>query len=366
MLVGDILDLSLFPPAVTPQESAPAALRQHPELLEALKRHVRRGSPVTLIPGNHDAGLATEATARSLKRLLACPDDRQLSISPWFVRRGALHVEHGHLYDRDCAPNHPLAPPDSRSEGLGTALMRRFIAPNEAWIFAHAHATTPLAGLGTALNKWGPRAPLIIANYFRTAVSLCAASVTDRERFIKDAQQGTERLPQHAEKTGIPKEKLDRLLGSLPPPTHQRLSDTFLRLYFDRIFASASLALGLSSLTAAGLGLRAMGALSPAGSSLLTALGASYLIGSLINGGKRYVGPVSSLSRAAQLVRETTDAHLVVFGHTHVEVDEPNYINLGSFGLSGPPRPYLLVSSQGRPERRYAAREAGLRPMPFT
>lgn len=358
VLVGDILDLSLFPAPVPPEQSVPASLRDHSELLEVLRSHVRRGSPITLIPGNHDAGLATNAASYSLKRLLNAPDDRQISVSPWFVRRGSVHIEHGHLYDPDCAPNHPLAPPDAWSEGLGTALMRRFVAPNNALVFAHAHTTTPVAGLRKAFTLWGPKAPLVIARYFQTALSLCAATMTDRDRFRKDAQLGTHRISEHAAQHGLLPENLACLLDSLPPPTHQRFADTFFRLYFDRIFASTSLTLGLSSLSAAGLGLAALGPLAFGSSSLLTALGATYLAGSLLGLRRRprYAGPVNSLSRAAQLVKETTSAELVVFGHTHVEVDEPSYVNLGSFGFGDPGRPYLLVSPDGRPERRHTPR----------
>src|SRR5690606_16338269 len=97
----------------------------------------------------------------------------RLEVSPWFVRRGSVHVEHGHLYDPDNAPSHPLAPWSIATEPLGIALTRRFLAPNGVFAFAHAHETTPLAGLLRTFRLYGPRAPLIVYRYFATAIRLC-------------------------------------------------------------------------------------------------------------------------------------------------------------------------------------------------
>src|SRR5690606_8448402 len=141
------------------------ALAPHDKAVEALRAHVARGQKVTLVPGNHDAGLNNEKWARELRRKLNAPDDRCVEIAPWFIRRGNVHIEHGHLYDPDCANNHPLADHNPLSEGLGTALMRRFVAPHDALFFAHANQTTMTSGVTKAFKKWGPKAPLVILDY---------------------------------------------------------------------------------------------------------------------------------------------------------------------------------------------------------
>lgn len=355
ILVGDILDLSLFPAGSAAQDGARATLAPHGELISALHRHVCAGRRVVLVPGNHDAGIEGTQATEALRTVIRPPDDRQLVTQPWFVRRDAVHIEHGHLYDRDCAPSHPLAPFDPRTEGLGTALMRRFIAPNDALVFAHAHATTPVSGLRRAFEHFGDRAPLVILNYFRTALSLCAEAWTSRDSFQRERTEGALRLAEHAAASGVDQAALVELLARVPAPTHHGFGDTFLRLYFDRIFASLALAGGLSLLAVSGLALAAKAPLLPGAAALLTVLGGGYLAHQLVRPSPPKTSPVSSLGRAARLVQQTTGADLVIFGHTHVEVDEPGYVNLGSFGFGGPRRPYLLLGPSDRPERRHTA-----------
>lgn len=359
VLAGDIFDLSVDRSEVPIQESLARVVSAHPALTRALKEHAGRGAKLTLVPGNHDASLASPAGVQALKRLFEIPDDRQLEIASWFVRRGEVHIEHGHLYDPDCAPNHPLADPSPRSEGLGTALMRRFIAPNQAFSFAHAHTTTPVAGLQKAFALWGAGAPLVIARYFRTAFALCGEAVMHKPIVRLERQIGSERLARHAERVGVPRDALASLLQAVPSPTHHSFRDTFYRLYFDRIFAAVALSTGACLLASAGLGAglpsvwRAVSTSSSTG-ALLSALGGGYLGYSFAQhqGRNHWTIPVDHLSRAARLVNDTTGSRLCVFGHTHVEVDEPGYLNLGSFGFSGSTRPYALVDENGRYERR--------------
>jgi hypothetical protein len=133
-----------------------------------------------------------------------------------------------------------------------------------------------------------------------------------------------------------------------------------LRLYFDRVLATASLTSGLGILSAAGLGLLTGTTLmSPAGAltttgALLSTLGGGYLVASTTKQKNRYGDQViGQLHSAAALVRQITECELVVFGHTHVEVNAPGYVNLGSFGFGRSRRPFLLVDREGRPERSY-------------
>ncbi len=362
ILNGDILDLSLDPAERKPVDSLQAAMAPHPDFVAALSTHLAHGGKLTLIPGNHDAGLSAEGQIEHLKRSLNAPNDECLEVQPWFARRGDVHIEHGHLYDPDCAPNHPLADPNPRSEGLGTALMRRFISPNDAHFFAHVNQVTPSSGLKTAFEKWGVRAPLVIVDYFRTAITLCVEAAGHKSLVSAERLQGEGRLLQHAQHTQLHPEILEALLRLAPLATHHDLSSTFLRLYFDRILAGTALATGVGLLGSAGLAaalsttaiVTAGGALTSSG-LLLTLLGGGYLTHSIGRDKNRYANAViGQLGDAAQRVREVTESRLVIMGHTHVEVDVPGYVNLGSFGF-GRRRPYLMVDTNGKHERRYLA-----------
>ena len=72
-----------------------------------------------------------------------------------------MHVEHGHAYDPDNAPTHPLVVPSVATEPLGVALTRRFLAPNRAFDFAHATEITPFEALARAARVFGTRMPLL-------------------------------------------------------------------------------------------------------------------------------------------------------------------------------------------------------------
>jgi UDP-2,3-diacylglucosamine pyrophosphatase LpxH len=359
VLAGDIFDLSLDSANVKIGESLDAALAPHGDLLAAVGQHVQKGNRLTFIPGNHDATMAADGGA-SLRRHLKPQSDNLVEVSPWFVRRGGVHIEHGHLYDPDCATNHPLANPNPRSEGLGTALMRRFISPNNALAFAHANHTTPVQGLFEAFSEWGARAPLVISNYFRTAVTLCLEAGFHKERVRRELLQGDARVAHHAKKEGVDAALLQALLVFAPEPTHQSFGATFKRLYFDRIAAGIGLSLGAGMLMGAGLGhhlplvdlVDEKGALT-LGGALLAGVGGGYLFTNVRKAKNRYGGAVvAQLEEAARAVGALTKSHLVVFGHTHVEVDEPGYVNLGSFGYGRPDKPYLLVDTRGGHERR--------------
>lgn len=343
ILAGDIFDLSLEAARVPASDSLARVIAAHPPLRTALTQHLRRGSRVTFVPGNHDAALTNPAAVDALRVCLEASDERRLTVSPWFLRRGDVHVEHGHLYDPDNAPNHPLGGHDPGTEPLGTALMRRFVAPNDAIVFAHAHETTPVSGLATAFRLWGARAPVVVARYFATAFRLCADAGRGARAFEPELRRGSDELQAHAAATGLSAECITRLLAAAPKPTHHGLRDTFLRLYFDRIFGAMSTATGLGMLSAAGLGL-GKGLLLPGGGALLAAVGATYLAYDVSTHRSRYSGlVVPRLGEAAQIVRDITGVSLVVFGHTHVEVSEPGYVNLGSFGFARGERPYLAL-----------------------
>jgi predicted phosphodiesterase len=342
VLAGDVFDLSAEPAGSDPRASLLDLLRPHQELVSALRAHLGAGHSATLIAGNHDAPATLPGMREQLLELLGLAPAARLAITPWFVRRGGVHIEHGHLYDPDNAPTHPLAPWSLHTEPLGIALTRRFVAPNGMFAFAHAHETTPLAGFVRTFRLHGLRAPLIVARYFATAIRLCREAGR-QPGLAGERLEGARSIAAFAEQAGLEPDLLHELSVARPEPTHHDQSETFMRLYFDRIIAT----LALGSATAAALA----GSVAGAG---LAAVSAAYLGFSLSRGVDRYSAlPEQRLRDAARNIAQTTGAELVVFGHTHREDSQPRYLNLGSFAYSaGGARPYLVVDAHGRPERR--------------
>jgi UDP-2,3-diacylglucosamine pyrophosphatase LpxH len=338
ILAGDVFNLSWEPAERPPVDAVLSLFSAFPELGAALRERLSQGTPLTLIAGNHDAGLLRPELRGALLQQLELSLDAPLSIAPWFVRRGPVHVEHGHFYDPDNAPAHPLAEWTPATEPLGIALTRRFVRPSGAYHFSHAHETTPLAGIAKAFRIYGARTPLIIAQWFRIAGTLCLEA-REQGRFQAEERAGAAALLEFARVVELEPEVLHSLLRHGAVPTHRNLRDTFMRLYFDRVFASMGLLLSGAAYVA--WKSRAAGI-----ASLLAGL---YLIQSVQRTGNRYEDlPEERLRAAAERIRELTGAQAVVFGHTH-QVDEvPGYANSGSFGYSSQARPYVHSNELGQ------------------
>jgi UDP-2,3-diacylglucosamine pyrophosphatase LpxH len=312
-----------------------AILRAQPNAREAIRQRSVEGVPVTLIAGNHDAALVTDRVREALGEVLELQDDAPLVVSPWFVRRGPIHIEHGHVYDPDNAPCHPLARWSSACQPLGVALTRRVLAPAEAMALNHAHETTPLAGLRRALQLFGPRALAVVARYFGVSMSLCWQAMSGcecaalRQRSEQDAET-------FAARSGLDRSALERLLRAVPAPTHSNLSRTFRRLYLDRASAAAVLL---------GAGSTGLLAASPPAWATAAAAAAYLVLSVWAEGTSRYAGVLERrLRAAARTIAELTGATLVVFGHTHREDSSAGYLNPGAFGFpTGGAARYVLV-----------------------
>src|SRR5512136_1319281 len=150
----DTFSLSSDPRPTDPLGAAEAVLRGEAGLGSALRTHLGRGDPVTLVAGNHDAALSAPDARARLVRALGSDDSVPLWVAPWLVRRGDVWLEHGHLYDPDNAPLHPLAPWRLEHEPLGVALTRRLVARLGADEFAHAHEATPVAAFVRSLRSY--------------------------------------------------------------------------------------------------------------------------------------------------------------------------------------------------------------------
>ena len=346
ILAGDVFNLSVDPPSRDPGESARNIISAYPELRAAFSEHLSAGHALTFIGGNHDAGILTRGTRERLLALLELTPSAGLSIEPWFVRRGGVHVEHGHVYDPDNAPAHPLAAWSPETEPLGISLTRRFLAPHDAFTFAHAHHTTPLQGLTHTFKTFGLRAPLMVVHYFVTSGRLTAEAAVP-ERMGAEKARGAAALSSFAAQNGLDTRKVVALLEALPRPTHEDFKRTFFRLYYDRVLATAGVVGGGARLLLGGPVAGALGGAVALSSAL-------YLRHSVKQGVDRYSSlPVKRLYAGAELVRRTTQAELVVFGHTHCEDEAEGYKNSASFSYTHRKgSPYLWITPQGQVERR--------------
>jgi hypothetical protein len=343
VLNGDVFNLSLDPNDRDPVESVLAMLAPHTELRESLRTKLVSGAPVTFVPGNHDADIAHEGMRAALLGWLELGSNAPLGVVPWLVRREGVHVEHGHVYDPDNAPTHPLVPPSAATEPLGVAHTARFLAPNKAFDFAHATEITPLHALLRAIKAFGARTPLLLGLYFREAGQFVGRARW-RPELLAEQRAGEARMRDAAREMGLDEAALRALDEDRPRPTHESFERAFFRLYFDRVLATAGASSGA-----------VLGVLARSGTLFgLGALGALYLYESGRRGTNRYEGlPVKRLRAAAERVRILSNAELVVFGHTHVPESVPGYLNPGSFTYrAGTGRPYAFVDETGCAERR--------------
>ena len=292
--------------------------------------------------GNHDAEVGVDAFGPELASALSLTGAarERVRTSPWFFREGGLHIEHGHLYDPDNAPAHPL----SAGKSLGVHFVEEFIAPTGAHRYLNANDGTPLTLFLSSFRWYGARAPYVIYRFFRAAFGALAISGA---RFPEGEEQARGRAlaEAFAAVTGVPSRDLDELHAAAPRPTLTSTRATFARCYLDRVLATV----------AVGGGVAALACQRPALGALSISAGAVGLRASWAAGYDRYTGSVRErLEEGASKVRALTSAKLVVFGHTHREALVSGYANTGSFSFPGsaPGRPYLDRRGRRRPARR--------------
>lgn len=330
VLNGDSFDLSTDPPERAPEESVARILASHPKARAALSGHA---APLTFVAGNHDAAITKPAVVDALRAELGA----RVTVVPWIARRGPLHIEHGHLYDPDNAPVHPLAPFSPETEPLGVALTRRFVAPSGAWEFSHGNETTPLAGLLRTFRLYGLRAPLTVLRYYAAAAAL-TREAGHQPSVAEERAAGAKAVAEVASQLGLDADALHELALASLCATHLRRGATFQRLYLDRSLATLLLAAALIPALAG----------SSAGAGV-AALAASYLGFSISRGTNRYRGLLEQrLDDAERRIRALTGAKLVVLGHSHRTVTRDGYLNPGSFAYPDTSaRRYVEVDTDG-------------------
>ncbi len=347
VVAGDFFDLMTDAPHAERREAIDGVLTRHPRLRSAIGEHVDRGGQLLLLGGNHDADLGQGDVRPTLLELIgSSPEGRdRLQSCPWFLREGGLHIEHGHFYDPDNAPAHPLIVGE---HSLGVHFSAEFIHPTQAHRYLLANDQTPLMLLLAAFRWYGPRGPYVVYRYFHAAFKALAKS-GPFYRGAPERSAGVERHADFAAAAGVPAAMIDDVLALGARSTLEDFASTFARLYLDRAFATL----------AGGAGAVTLAAGHPRAGSALLGVSSMLLVLSWLSGHNRYRGKVvDHLDRAAQRIREATDAKLVVFGHTHQEALAEGYANTGTFAFSRdtPGRPYLEVRlDHGRPvaERHY-------------
>jgi UDP-2,3-diacylglucosamine pyrophosphatase LpxH len=344
VLAGDFFDLPTEAPDKERRDVVAQILSRTPPVQEALGRHLEQGGRLSLCSGNHDAAVGHAGFVGELAALLKLsPAARsRLTTSPWFLRQGDLHIEHGHFYDPDNAPEHPLV---MGQDPLGVHFSAKFVNPTGAHRYHHANDSTPLRLFLSAFSWYGPRAPHVIYKYFTTAFSALARSgpfySSDEERHT-----GQKQHPDFASDQEIPLAELEALFELGAPSTLRSFRNTFARMYLDRVAATLLLASGLGCFHSGG---RILG-------RTFLGLGGSLMALSWAHGHNRYRGSVvEQLGSAAQQICATSEAALVIFGHTHrAEIGE-SYANTGSFSFpeAGAGRPFLeVVRAFGKPQAK--------------
>lgn len=346
VVAGDLFDLPSEMPNVARDKALASALGAQPHVRIALAEHVDRGGELWLISGNHDAEVGAPDFRDALARAFGVTGEARSRIrtTPWFFRNGGLHLEHGHLFDPDNAPAHPLV---LGERSLGTHFVEELIAPTGAHRYLNANDQTPLKLLVSAFAWYGPRGPYVVYRYFHTAITAMASS-GPFYRARHEPSHGKPRELPFAEEHDIPHEIIERLLDLAAEPTKASFRRTFARIYFDRVLATLTMMGGACAL---------LTGRERAGITAVAA-GAGLLAASWAQGHDRYSGAVTDLLRdGAHAVREATGAKLVVFGHTHREALEDGYANTGSFAFprESPGRPYLEI--EGSEEHPRAVRK---------
>jgi UDP-2,3-diacylglucosamine pyrophosphatase LpxH len=335
VFAGDRFDLSAEARSMPRERGIEEGLRRYPAVARALAEHVDRGGELFMVSGNHDAEVAAEGMKADLARCLELGGaaGERVHTTPWFFRLGAVHVEHGHLYDPDNAPAHPLV---VSARSLGVHFVEQFIAPTGAFAYLNVNDGTPLELFLRSFSWYGKRAPYVIYRFFHAAATALLGSgpffADERDR----AARGALRLAAFADEQRIDVGTAERVLDVRAQPTLDSMRATFARLYLDRVVATLGMGTGLA---AASLGHVAVGATVASASAL--AMAASWAIGH-----DRYAGNVAErLEAGARAVADASGAKLVVFGHTHREAIRGPYANTGSFAfpMNAPGRPYLEI-----------------------
>jgi hypothetical protein len=312
-------------------------LLAHPVLTKAMAEHLGDDGEIFWTAGNHDSAVGAPGFAQRLGNALGLDSAAQsrLHASPWFFRLDDVHLEHGHRFDPDNAPAHPLVP-DGAS--LGVHFVEEFIVPTGAHAYLNSNDGTPLKLFLSSFVWYGVRAPHVIARFFTTAASALRKS-GDAFDAVGQIDEGSKKQADFAAQHELAVATVEELCKLGAEPTLASTKSTFNRLYLDRVAATLAIAGGG---TAFALGARALGSVS-------VLAGGAIMAASWARGHDRYGGAVPErLERGAEEISALTGKPLVVFGHTHEQKVSGAYANPGSFAFvrGAPGRPYLEIENR--------------------
>lgn len=346
VMAGDLFDLSADLPKLPLDRAIDEVLTTHSQVKAALGRHILEGGELWLVSGNHDAIIGFDEFRVALEKTLELPQHARsrLRTTPWFFREGNLHIEHGHLFDPDNAPTHPLVLGEA---SLGVHFVEQFIAPTGAFRYLNMNDETPLKLFLSAFSFYGPRAPYVIYRYFHAAIhAVVRSGPAFRRRSKLEEPLGAEEIARFTEALGVSPDLAHTLLDLGARPTLESISRTFSRLYFDRVLSTLAMTTGLSSW--------ALG--NPQAGKTIFSLGALAMASSWARGHNRYQGSTAEqLADGAQRIVDATCAQLVIFGHTHREALGENYANTASFSFprGAPGRPFLEIDADREKPKAY-------------
>ena len=217
VFAGDLFDLSAESPKRPHEGAMRDVLAHHAAAGPALARHLDGGGELWLVGGNHDADVAIEVFRDAFRGALGVSSESSSRVrwSPWFFREGAVHIEHGHLYDPDNAPAHPLVVGEP---SLGVHFVEEFIAPTGAFAYLNTNDQTPLKLFLSSFTLYGPRAPHVIYRYFYAAFAAMLRS-GPFYRARSEARQGEERTARFAEQQGLPLDLVEAIAPGYPTVT---------------------------------------------------------------------------------------------------------------------------------------------------
>ncbi|MCA9624855.1 MAG: metallophosphoesterase, partial [Myxococcales bacterium] len=289
VVAGDFFDLSTDAPRAERAAAIEGVLAVHEPVRRALGRRLDAGQPVVLIGGNHDADLGQNDVGPILAKVLRLGAEGRAALrcTPWFWRHRGVHLEHGHLYDPDNAPGHPLIVGEP---SLGVHFSAEFIHPTGAHRYLQNNDETPLKLLVSSFQWYGRRAPYVIYRYFHAAFAALARS-GPLYRAHHESERGSDLHAHYAIEAGVPASVVDQLFAARAPSTLESLPATFARLYLDRVVATLLLTGGLACATTG----------RPVTGGTLGTLGALLMGTSWLAGHNRYRGNVvDHLTRSAR------------------------------------------------------------------
>lgn len=317
LIAGDFFDFCAeFPTSPSPQRIFSA----HEDLMFAFRAHFDAEGELFVVVGNHDWAMTSPSFATELREVLGVPPchPERLQIHPWFLQTEGIFLEHGHRYDPDNAPAHPLSP---RPTLLGTLMAEQVLARTQATALLRFHEYGPLMLLWQTWILYRGRTPRIALAFFASAAKAIRLSGS-RLWFEEERRAGEQRYADFERKASLPADKLQTLLLLSARPTLTSSRATFYRLRCDRVFLFLMTAATciLASVTTA--------------NSWFVPWSLPALVFGLLFALRPARNPTSMmLKEAALAVREATKAELVIFGHAHEEFVCCGYANPGSFSF---------------------------------